>query len=263
MKFILAEKKAMTQKFAPDGTVIPVTKVVAGPCIITQLKSEKADGYTAVQLGFGSKRNLNKSAKGHLKNLGNSRYLKEFRISEAEGEKLAMGQKITVSTFSVGDIVKVSGITKGKGFQGVVRRHGFHGSPATHGHKDQLRMSGSIGSGGAQHVFKGTRMGGRMGGGLVTVKNLEIIEVDLKNNEIFIKGALPGSKSNLLLISGAGDLIIEEPNQPDISAKTKIGQEDISEVKNEAGAQAKVKEAKNEETKPAEKTNKDNKEAEK
>lgn len=243
----------MTQKFAPDGTVIPVTKVVAGPCVITQLKSETPDGYTAVQLGFGAKKKLNKSAKGHLKNLGNPRYLKEFRISEAEGKKLALGQKITVSTFAVGDMVKVSGTTKGKGFQGVVRRHGFHGSPATHGHKDQLRMPGSISAGGVQHVFKGTRMGGHMGDATVTVKNLEIIEVDPKNNEIFIKGALPGSKSNLLLISGAGDLIIEELAQPEASAKIEEKQENISEVKSEA---------KSEEISPAEKTNEDNKEAE-
>jgi len=208
-KFILAEKKEMTQKFTEDGTVIPVTKVLAGPCVVTQLKTDKKDGYTAVQVGFGLKKNLAKPISGHLKNLGSFRYLKEFRIIDQEAKKLALGDKITAKIFQAGDLVKATGTSKGRGFQGVVKRHGFHGSPATHGHKDQLRHSGSIGAGGVQHVFKGVRMGGRMGGGQVTITNLEIIEVDPEKNEIFIRGAVPGAKSNLLLISGIGDLILE------------------------------------------------------
>lgn len=199
----------MTQKFAEDGSVIPVTRVVAGPCVVTQVKTDKTDGYTSVQLGFGSKKNLSKPVKKHLKDLGNFAYLKEFRITEAEANKLPVGTKITAKVFSIGDVIKATGVSKGKGFQGVVKRHGFHGSPATHGHKDQLRMPGSIGAGGPQHVFKGTRMGGRMGGEIVTVTNLKIVEVNPQNNEIFIKGALPGAKSNLLLLAGVGDLIIE------------------------------------------------------
>lgn len=209
MKFLLAEKKEMTQHFAEDGTVIPVTRVVAGPCVITQSKGVKNEGYTAVQIGFGTRNKISKPLTGHLKNLGKFRYTKEFRISAEEAGKLAVGNKLTVSIFQPGDIVKVSGNSKGKGFQGVVKRHGFHGSPASHGHKDQLRMPGSIGAGGEQHVRKGKRMGGRMGGSQVTVTNLEVIKVNPETNEIFIKGAVPGARNNLLMVSGVGELIIE------------------------------------------------------
>jgi len=234
-KFILAEKKEMTQKFADDGTVIPVTKVVAGPCVVTQLKDDQKDGYIAVQLGFGNKKNIGKSVKGHLKDLGNFQYLREFKISDDENKKLAAGNKLTVNIFQPGDIVKVTGVSKGKGFQGVVKRHGFHGSPATHGHKDQLRMPGSIGATGPAHVFKGQKMPGQMGGNQVTVTNLEIVEVDSKNNEIFIKGAVPGPRNNLLLISGVGDLVIEaekpvaevkEEKPADVSAEASAKAED-------------------------------------
>jgi len=201
----------MTQKFAPDGAVIPVTKVIAGPCVVVQIKTEKNDGYSAVQLGFGLKKskNINKPQTGHLKKLGNFRYLREFRIPEAEAAKLALGSKITSQVFQSGDMVKVTGLSKGKGFQGVVRRHGFHGSPATHGHKDQLRMPGSIGAGGNQHVLKGRRMPGQMGDSQVTVLNLEVVEINPENNEIFVKGALPGARNNLLLLAGDGEIVIE------------------------------------------------------
>src|SRR3989344_2214597 len=211
MKFILAKKMEMTQKFAPDGAVIPVTKVIAGPCVVVQIKTEKNDGYSAVQLGFGLKKskNINKPQTGHLKKLGNFRYLREFRIPEAEAAKLALGSKITSQVFQSGDMVKVTGLSKGKGFQGVVRRRGFHGSPATHGHKDQLRMPGSIGAGGNQHVLKGRRMPGQMGDSQVTVLNLEVVEINPENNEIFVKGALPGARNNLLLLAGDGEIVIE------------------------------------------------------
>jgi len=247
-KFILAEKREMTQKFADDGTVIPVTKVVAGPCVITQIKDSEKDGYIAVQIGFGSKRKLSKPLQGHLKKTGNFQYLREFRLNKEEVKDLKVGDKLEASTFQAGDMVKVSGSSKGKGFQGVVKRHGFHGSPASHGHKDQLRMPGSIGAGGPQHVFRGVRMGGRMGGEMVSVKNLEVIEVDSKKNEIFIKGAVPGAKSNLILISGAGDLIISIPEEKEDNKKTSDQIEEVktnleenkSEVKTEASNEVKV-----------------------
>ncbi len=238
----------MTQKFGNDGTVIPVTKVVAGPCFVTQVKNQDRDGYTAIQVGFGAKKKLSKSIKGHLKNLGSFRYLKEFRVSDQDAKDLTVGNKITAATFKPGDKVKVTGVTKGRGFQGVVKRHGFHGSPKTHGHKDQLRMPGSIGATGPQHVFKGTRMGGQMGSTPVTVTNLEIVEVDGAKNEIFIKGALPGARNNLLLISGVGDLITASETQEQKTAisnqKTEISDEQsVSkpkpiEVKSEAEAPA-------------------------
>lgn len=208
MKFILGNKLEMTQKFLNDGTVIPVTKVQVGNCVVTQIKNETKDGYKSAQIGFGSKKKLNKSLAGHLKGFDNFRYLKEFFLEK--DEKLEKGDKIDISTFVVGDVVKVTGVSKGKGFQGVVKRHGFKGGPASHGHKDQLRMPGSIGATGPAHVFKGTRMAGRMGGDQVTVKNLEIIEIDLDNNLLFIKGALPGYRGSLIKIIGEGELRVDK-----------------------------------------------------
>ncbi|MBI3291152.1 50S ribosomal protein L3 [Candidatus Falkowbacteria bacterium] len=226
MKFILAEKKEMTQKFTEDGTVIPVTEVTAGHCIVVQVKdADKKDGYAAIQLGFGEKKKISKSLSGHLKKLGNFKVLKEFRIPAEEVAKFKIGEKITVRTFQPGDKVKVTGDSKGKGFQGVVKRWGFHGSPASHGHKDQLRMPGSIGATGPAHVFKGTKMGGRLGGSQVTVANLEIIEIDQDNDTIFIKGALPGARNNLVLISGPGDIIFDEvKSQEDKKPEPKLAE---------------------------------------
>lgn len=221
MKFILAEKKEMTQHFAPDGTVIPVTRIVAGPCVITQSKFVDKDGYTSVQVAFGQKNHINKPLTGHFKNLGKFRYLKEFKISAEQAAGLKVGDKITVKIFQPGDIVKVSGTSKGKGFQGVVKRWGFHGSPASHGHKDQLRMPGSIGATGPAHVFKGTKMGGRMGGSQVTVTNLEVVKVNPDTNEIFIKGAVPGPRNNLLMLSGEGEFILEQKSEVEIKEEPK------------------------------------------
>ncbi|MFH1187549.1 MAG: 50S ribosomal protein L3 [bacterium] len=202
MKFILGKKLEMTQKFLDDGTVVPVTAILAGPCAVTQVKTVAKDGYDAVQIGFGVKKKINKPQAGHLKGLDNFRYLREVRSEELKDkEDLKRGDIIAVDNFQTGDMVKVSGISKGKGFQGVVRRHGFSGSPATHGHKDQLRMPGSIGSTGPQRVFKGMRMGGRMGDERITVKNLKVIEIDKNKNIIFIKGAVPGARNGLVEIS--------------------------------------------------------------
>lgn len=203
MKFILGEKKEMTQKFSEDGTVIPVTAVKAGPCFVTQVKTKENDNYGAVQVGYGFKKKLNKPLSGHLKELENFKHLKEFRLDE--GQELGKGYKFDISIFEPGEKVKVTGFSKGKGFQGVVKRHGFSGSPASHGHKDQLRMPGSIGSTGPARVFKGVKMAGRMGGRSATIKNLEIVEVDKKNGLLFIKGALPGARNSLILISAPGD----------------------------------------------------------
>lgn len=206
MKFILAKKGEMTQKYANDGSVIPVTKLLVKPCVVTQIKRKERDGYWAIQIGCGSKKNISKPVKGHLKNLGNLAYLKEFEIPEAQAAMFKVGDVISVGNFQPGEAVKVSGWSKGKGFQGVVKRHGFAGHPATHGHKDQLRMPGSIGATGPQHVLKGKRMAGRMGGGQVTINNLTVVAIDPQKEEIFIKGAIPGAKGGLVLIKGEGDL---------------------------------------------------------
>lgn len=190
----------MSQLFKEDGQVVPVTVVKAGPCQVTQVKAKDSDGYFAVQLGFGSKRKLAKPAAGHLKDLPKFRYLKEFRVLPEM--QFTKGQEIKVEIFAPGDIVKATGIVKGRGFQGVVKRHGFHGSPKTHGHKDQLRMPGSIGATGPQRVLKGTRMAGRMGGNQVTITNLKVAAVDAEKNLLYLKGAVPGARRGLLLITG-------------------------------------------------------------
>jgi len=193
--------------------VIPVTKIAVSPCVVTQIKTGKDDGYSAMQIGCGNKKNLSKSVQGHLKKLGNFQYLREFRINKEDEEKFKIGDGIAATVFTPGDVVKVTGVSKGKGFQGVVKRHHFHGHPKTHGHKDQLRMSGSIGATGPAHVFKGTKMGGRMGGEQVTVSNLRIIEVDADKQELFIRGAVPGSRGGLIFIVGAGEMELKPIEQ--------------------------------------------------
>ena len=197
MKCILAKKLEMSQVFRPDGTVVPVTLVQAGPCIVTQVKTKESDGYVAVQLGFLPTRSLAKPQEGHLEGLPKLSVLREFRLDDVSSMK--RGDVLEAPTFAAGDIIDVTGTSKGKGFQGVVKRHGFHGHPASHGHKDQLRMPGSIGAGGVQHVLKGRRMAGRMGDEIVTVKNLEVVEVR-ENGIVAIKGAVPGARNAVIEI---------------------------------------------------------------
>ncbi len=200
MKCILAKKLEMTQVFLPDGTVVPVTLVQAGPCVVTQVKQSEQDGYQAVQLGFLNAKRLNKPMEGHLKDLPKTRILQEFRLKEA-GD-LKRGDMIEASVFETGDRIDVIGTSKGRGFQGVVKRHGFHGGPASHGHKDQQRMPGSIGAGGVQRVFKGMKMAGRMGNDTVTVKNLKIAEIR-EGGILAIAGAVPGARNSILKIRTA------------------------------------------------------------
>ncbi len=235
-KFIIGIKRGMTQLFLDNGEAVPVTIVAAGPCQIAQIKTKTNDGYQAVQLSYGQKRKQTKSLLGHLKGLLQNRYLAEFKVSDEELLlKYKRGLEIRVDSFKEGDLVKVSGTSKGKGFQGVVKRHGFHGSPATHGHKDQLRMPGSIGAGGVQHVLKGTKMGGRMGHDQVTVANLEIVKIDQTENLFYIKGALPGIRGGMLKIYGTGDLVLHEPTAtPEVESENK---EVKSEIKTEQSKQ--------------------------
>lgn len=197
MKCILAKKIEMSQVYRPDGTVIPVTLVQAGPCVVTQVKTQEKDGYVAVQLGFLNAKRLNKPMEGHLKELPKLRIIREFRLPTA-GE-LKKGDVLEAAIFEPGEVIEVTGRSKGKGFQGVVKRHGFHGHPASHGHKDQLRMPGSIGAGGVQKVFKGQRMAGRMGDENVTVKNLDVVEVR-DGGILAIKGAVPGARNGIIAI---------------------------------------------------------------
>lgn len=196
MKFILGEKIGMSQVFAENGRILPVTLIEAGPCEVTQIKTKEKDGYEAIQIGFKKiekKKKIKKTMKGK-----NFRYLQEFK---EKIEDFKIGQKIDVSTFQKGDAVKISGLTKGRGFQGVVKRWNFAGRPATRGTKHELRTPGSVGSMFPQRVIKGKKMPGRMGGERVTVKNLEVVEVDKDKNLLAIKGAVPGRKGTLLEIS--------------------------------------------------------------
>ena len=196
-KFILGKKIEMSQIFSKDGKVIPITLIEAGPCFVTQVKGKEKDGYEAVQIGFKKKNKVKKSEKGK----GFS-YLKEFRSKELETEnqKLKVGDKIDVSIFKEDDIVKVSGISKGKGFQGAVKRWGFSGMGASHGVKHEHRTLGSVGSTDAARVFKGKKMPGRMGGERITQRNLKIVKIDLESNLIAVRGAVPGRKGTLLEI---------------------------------------------------------------
>ncbi len=200
MKFLLGTKENMTQIFTEDGLVIPVTVIKTGSNVITQVKTSDKDGYKAIQIGFGEKKakNITKPLKGHVKELGNFAHLKEVKLV---GE-FNVGDKIEAGTFQEGDKVTVSAISKGKGFQGVVKRHGFKGGRRSHGQKHSEREPGSIGVGGIQRVFKGMRMGGRMGSDRVTVKNLKVARVDADQQLVYIKGAVPGRKGTLVEIKG-------------------------------------------------------------
>lgn len=213
MKFILGTKIGMTQVFRQDGTVVPVTRVQAGPCVVAQVKSKENDGVQSVQMGFGEQKKfrLSRSLQGHLKGLATVRILRDFRTTDTEAA-LKRGDTVSVKTFAAGEKVQVVGWSKGRGFQGVVKRHNFKGGPASHGHKDNLRMPGTIGAGGVQRVFKDQRMAGHMGTERVTVKNLEVVEIHPETHELYIKGAVPGARGGLLLIStNEGVIEIDAP----------------------------------------------------
>ncbi len=211
MKFIVGKKIEMTQVYQGD-IAVPVTRVKLLPGVVMQIKTNATDGYNAVVIGCGERRikNIAKPQQGAMKGLGNFRYIKEFRaltVADAkEQSQLSRGNHILIESFEVGDNANVVGVSKGRGFQGVVKRHRFHGHNTTHGTKDQVRMPGSIGAGEPQHVFKGTRMGGHMGDQGVTVKNLDVVAIDLETQEMMIKGALPGSRNSILYITAPGEL---------------------------------------------------------
>jgi large subunit ribosomal protein L3 len=200
---IIGIKLGMIQVFTEGGKCVPVTAVEAGPCKVTQVKAEAADGYSAAQIGFGQAKRLSSPEKGHLKELGQFKYLREIRLKTTEGLKL--GEVIDVNQFKAGDTVDVTGISKGKGFAGVVKRHHFHGGPKTHGQSDRNRAPGAIGSTTTPgHVWKGLKMAGHLGNERVTVKNLKIQSSDASKNILLIEGAVPGAKNSLVLIKKIG-----------------------------------------------------------
>ena len=203
MAGLIGKKIGMTRIFDKEGAAVSVTVVEAGPCPVLQVKSEETDGYTAVQLGFGAQKDkrANKAEKGHAAKAGVDvapRLVREFELSE--GDEYELGQAITVEVFEVGDSVKVTGTSKGKGFQGVVKRYGFAGRPASHGHP-KSRIPGSIGPGtDPSRVIKGKKLPGRMGGVRATLPNAKVVRVDLERNLLFIKGGVPGSRNGYLFI---------------------------------------------------------------
>jgi len=200
---IIGRKVGMGQIFSGDGKVEAVTAIEAGPCVVTQVKTKDKDGYNAAQLGFGETKRLNSPQRGHLKELGQFKYLREFRVADTEGIKV--GDRIDVSLFKEGDLVNITGVSKGKGFAGVVKRHHFAGGPKTHGQSDRQRAPGSIGSTTSPgRVLKGMRMAGHMGSSRVTARNLEVRKADLARNLLLVKGAVPGAKNGLLLIKKSG-----------------------------------------------------------
>ncbi len=200
---IIGRKLGMTQIFRDNGKMEAITAVEAGPCAVIQVKTASKEGYNAVQLGFGEAKRLKSPQRGHLKGLGQFRHLREFRIDDTEGVKV--GDRVDVSLFKEGDLVDITGLSKSKGFAGVVKRHHFAGGPKTHGQSDRERHPGAIGSTTSPgRVLKGMRMAGRMGGERVTVRHLEVFKANPDSNLLLVKGAVPGSRNGLLLIKKSG-----------------------------------------------------------
>lgn len=199
-KFILGRKIGMSQIFR-DNEVAPVTIIEAGPCTVVDIKDSEKNKYSSIQIGFDEKKKIKKPIYGQARKLGNFNVLREFRLPE-DVNYFNVGAVIKVNTFNEGDIISIAGISKGKGFQGVIKRHGFKKWPRTHGHPHQ-RQPGSIGSMTPQRVVKGRRMAGRMGAERITTRNLKIIGVDNENNLLIVKGAVPGRKGTILEVREA------------------------------------------------------------
>jgi len=196
---LIGRKIGMTQVFTEGGTVEAVTAIEAGPCAVTQIKTEAKEGYSAVQLGFSEAKRLNSPERGHLGKLDSFRHLREFGVEDVSD--IELGHRVDVSLFQPGDIVDVSGISKGRGFAGGIKRHHFSGGPKTHGQSDRHRAPGSVGAGtDPGRVLKGQRMAGHMGNQRVTVKRVKVVKSDPDRNLLLVKGAVPGARNGLLEI---------------------------------------------------------------
>ena len=203
IKGLIGKKLGMTQTFMEDGRAEATTIVEAGPCTVVQVKTEGKEGYNAVKLGFGAAKRKKASEEEQTEKLDKFRYLREIRVKNTKD--ISIGDKVDASLFKMGDMVDVTGISKGRGFAGVVKRHGFAGGPKTHGQSDRHRAPGSIGAGTSPgRVFKGTKMAGHMGCEKVTVAKLEVIGADPEKNMLMIKGAVPGCRNGLLMIRKSG-----------------------------------------------------------
>ena len=203
---LLGRKLGMIEVVDKAGRMRGATVIEAGPCVVTQLRTEETDGYRAVQLGFGAARRSNKPARGHLKRLGDLRYLREFRTDDPAQH--SVGDRIGAEIFQEGDRVDVTGISKGRGFAGTVKRHGFSGGPKTHGQSDRHRAPGSIGAGTTPgRTFKGMRMSGHMGAEQVTVRNLEVLQSNPARGILLVAGAVPGARDGLLKVRYARETL--------------------------------------------------------
>lgn len=200
---LIGRKLGMTQIFDEQGLARPVTVIEAGPCVVTQVRSQETDGYEAVQLGFGIAKRLNKPEAGHVRASGHQvKTLREFKADDYGA--IEVGQVFKADTFAAGEVVDVTGTSKGRGFQGGMKRHGFRGGPKTHGQSDRARAPGSIGSSATPgRVFKGLKMAGHMGHERVTVQNLRILRVDAERNLLLVEGSVPGPSKGTLLIRRA------------------------------------------------------------
>ena len=233
---LLGIKKHMTSVYDSKGRRVGATVVALAPNTVTQIKTKESDGYSSVQLGIGNKKSVKKPQQGHLKKAGaveTTRFLREVRIDVTDD--VTAGQEIRAQdVFHAGDLVKVQGISKGKGFQGGVRRHGFHGGPKTHGQSDRHRAPGSIGQGTTPgRVYKGKRMAGHMGVDTVSIKGLEVIKIDRATNDVIIKGGIPGPIGGLVKISYAGQVkgyVPVEEEEPVVEEEvTDVEQTEVSE----------------------------------
>jgi large subunit ribosomal protein L3 len=196
---IFGRKVGMTQFFEESGEAVPVTVIATPPCVVVQVKTRDTDGYEAVQLGFGERRNLTSPLRGHMKGLGDFEYLREVKVDDVG--QWEVGQKVGCEIFEPGELVDVTGTTKGRGFTGVMKRYGFRGGPKTHGQSDRARAPGSIGAGTSPgRVIKGMKMAGHMGTGLATAKNLTVVRADADHGVLIVKGPVPGNEGVFLKI---------------------------------------------------------------
>ncbi|MFN8591351.1 MAG: 50S ribosomal protein L3 [Thermomicrobiales bacterium] len=203
MQGLIGKKLGMSQVFDDAGLAHPVTVLEVGPCVVTQIRTPDKDGYSAIQLGFGIDKRLNSPERGHVRASGfMSRTLREMKADDIA--EFSVGQVLKADVFNAGDLVDVTGTSKGRGFQGGVKRHGFSGGPRTHGQSDRLRAPGSIGSSATPgRVFKGLRMAGRMGNDRVTVQNLRVMRVDPERNLLLVEGSVPGPNEGLIMVRRA------------------------------------------------------------
>lgn len=256
---IIGKKLGMTRMFSQEGNIVPVTVVEAGPCPIVQKKTKENDGYTALQVGFLKKKptRVNRPLMGHFEKCGVGAFyvLKELRVDEVDSFEL--GQEIAVDIFEPGDLVDVTGTTKGRGFSGVMKRHGFRGAPGSHGTHEYFRHGGSIGSAAdPSRTFKGKKMPGHFGNRKVTVQNIEVVEVRPEQNLIFLKGAIPGWRNGIVVIKQATKGIvpprpipprekkegaIKEKAKAEVEGKAEAEQQPKEEAAGEAGAQEELK----------------------